>query len=181
MEIVAQPNRTGMVNVLVVEDQPLMQLFYRKILSPVTERCFNLVFAPTLRSAIDALDFEETCGTGIAYALLDWALPDGTAVTLFNHIWAKGYTLRCMLVSGHNDRSMLEFAACTGMVDAFIRKPSSTVLIQQYWKKYVCPYSRLHHPDECCFSHSTPLSVDGAVIGGVPAATAAAEFGHVRH
>lgn len=152
MEIVAGTSAAeGRVNVMVVEAQPVMQMFYRKVLAPVEHRCFNVLFASSVREAVSLLDFEENFGGGIAYALLDWTLSDGTAVTFFNHVRTKHYGLRCMLITGHNDRSMLEFAKSTGIVDAFIGKPVSTAQIRTYWKKYVCPYSRFHHPDECCF------------------------------
>jgi len=180
MEIVSNSHQASMINVLIVEDQPVMQMFYRKVLAPVAERCFNVLFAPSVRKAIETLDFEESYGTGVAYAMLDWALPDGTIVPLFDHVKAKRYPLRCMLITGYNNRAMMEFAQKTGIVDAFIGKPISTAQVQKYWKKYVCPYSQFHHPDECCFETSCRLSASGDIRSGDPAVQIPSGYKFIR-
>lgn len=132
---------------LVVEDQPIMQLFYRKALSATAATCFHVKLAGTVAQGTLAIDkaFRRdaaSAGDQAHYAIMDFQLPDGNCLDLLRHARERGYTLRAIVVTGHTNKATMEACAATGLVDAFFTKPVSVWDLQRAVHKHACPSRR---------------------------------------
>lgn len=132
-----------------------MQLFYRKALAPMGRRCFELLFASSVRKALEIIESERS-GPGVAYALLDWSLPDGTAGDVLDRLREREKSPRIMLVSALSAHHVVPAAASADMVDAVLAKPVGLRLLRRCWKHFVCPLSPHHMSDGCCITPPDP-------------------------
>lgn len=151
MEIIQPVHNNSLLNLLIVEDQPMMNVFYRKALSPAQDKCFNLHFCSNVESAIQWLDVHEVHGTGCHFALLDHSLPDGKALDILEHATEQRYDFRSMVITGHNDTKTIKAYAETMRVDAFLAKPVSIRQLQVSMHKHACPLSQHFRADQMCF------------------------------
>ncbi len=168
MEVIDQTTgRDTRVKILILEDNPLVAAFYRNALAPTTTKCFQLLFAATIRDAILKIDAEEEMGHGVGFCIVDWQLPDGVASTFLSHLKAKEYSAKALVITGRNDKAILEECQALGNVAAFMVKPISKATLVKAFHKYICPLSSNYTGEEHCMEFQTKrVSLFGMERGG---------------
>lgn len=103
---------------LLVEDHPIYREGLHMILSFSKIDCEVVAEASNVRQAIDWL---ETHPEGIDLAILDYFLPDGTAIDVLRKVKKLNPNAKVLVITGEVDRIEVR-ATVSGLADGFISK-----------------------------------------------------------
>jgi len=110
-------------NIYLIEDHPLMQ----RMTSEFINRMTDLHVCGTAATAKDALDQLPTLKVDLV--IVDVSLPDMNGIHLVSVLHSKQPTLRCLMLSGHQERNYVERALAAGAC-GYIAKGNPLELIE---------------------------------------------------
>ncbi|NJK89099.1 MAG: response regulator [Myxococcales bacterium] len=101
--------------ILLVEDSAVDRLLVEQTLVS-SHLHFSVESTPDLRAAYDALDRR-----GYAAAVVDWTLPDGTAIDFLERVEALGLRLPIVVLTGYGDDDRARLALERGAQDYLVK------------------------------------------------------------
>ena len=140
------------LNLLIVEDQKIMQLMYKKALEGAFSSCFNYIPCYTIEEAIQKTTYLEHYSSGVHYALLDYSLPDGLITEFYKFKIQNHFTFRTSILTSHSESEYVNgIKSYSDCIDTYMIKPFSIDQLRNVFKKYACPHSQFNS-DVChCF------------------------------